>query len=156
MKKTIAVVVGLLLGSQALAEPWHGSRHNYRNGYHGGAGYNNYHNHSRYNDNYYNYYKNNKHSRGQWRHTHHNGQLAWWFVVGSMFYLSEQAYLNDRRNYETVIVNTPRIYNPPRYVEQRVYSEPSYRSYGWYCEATGRFSAGSYDTCPTPWVSRQY
>lgn len=138
MKKIIVVLMGLLVGSQALADPWHGGHHGYRNGYYNGPVYNNYHN-------YYNS------PRGEWRHTNHNGQLAWWFVVGSMFYLSEQAYVNDRHHYETVIVN------PPVYVEQPRYSTPSYRpNYGWYCESTGRFSETSYDTCPTPWVSRAY
>lgn len=142
MKKTIAVLMGLLIGSQAFADPWHGSRHSYRQSYHGGPVYN-----------YHNYYNT---PRGEWRHTNHNGQLAWWFVVGSMFYLSEQAYLNDRRQ-ETIIVNPPTVYNSPRYIEQPVYTAPSYRpSYGWYCEPTGRFSNGSYDTCPSPWVSRPY
>lgn len=143
MKKIIALTVCLLMGSQALADPWHEGRHDFRHGYYGGPVYN-----------YHNYYGG---PRGEWRHTNHNGQLAWWFVVGSMFYLSEQAYLNDRRGYETVIVNPQPVYNPPVYVEQPVYSTPGYRpNYGWYCEPTGRFSAGSYDTCPRPWVSRQY
>ena len=143
MKKVIAVVMGLLIGSQAFADPWHGGRHGYRLGYHGGPVYNS-----------HNYYS---HPRGEWRRTNHNGQLAWWFVVGSMFYLSEQAYVNDTRNYNTVIVNPPTVYNPPVYVEQQSYSTPNYRpSYGWYCEPTGRFSSGNYDTCPRPWISREY
>lgn len=137
MKKVIGILMSLLIGSQAFADPWHGHG-NYRSGpsYHGGPVINN------------NYYGS---PRGEWRHTSHNGQLAWWFVVGSMFYLSEQAYLNDTRVYNPVIVSPQPIYNPP------VYSTPTYRpAYGWYCESTGLFSTGRYDTCPTPWVSRPY
>lgn len=166
MKKIMVVAIGLLMGSQAVADNYNGKRHDDRRGYHGNTGYNNYyqyHNrnyynnnrydHNRYNHNRYNYYS----SRGQWRHTNHNGQLAWWFVVGSMFYLSEQAYLNDQRNYNTVIVNPPTIYNPPVYVESPRYTTHNDRNnYGWYCETTGRFSEGSYDSCPTPWITRQY
>lgn len=160
MKKTMAVIMGILISSQALADNWNERRHGHRPNYHSDSVYNKYNNHyGYYNHGYNNHngYKHYNHSRGQWRHTNHNGRLAWWFVVGSMFYLSEQAYLNDIRNSETVIINPLNIYNSPNYIEQRVYSTPSYRpNYGWYCEQTGRFSQNSYDTCPRPWISRQY
>ena len=144
MKKIIVLAISLIMGNQAFAQ-WHGhyqNNNNHRPEY------------SRYNDN----------SRGEWRHTNHNGQLAWWFVVGSAFYLSEQAYLNEYRYApiynKPIIINSipaPSInYGNPVYV-QPTYVPPTYvPRYGWYCENTGMFSTGAYDTCPTPWVSRQY
>ena len=151
MKKFLTLMLSVLLTTQTFAGGWHG---NHGNNYNHGNGY--------YNarPNYYsgpvvnNY---NYGSRGQWRHANHNGQLAWWFVVGSMFYLSEQAYLNDV-NRSTVIVTPQPVYTST-YVEPvyQTYPQPVYRvSNGWYCEATGRFSTGQYDTCPTPWISRRY
>lgn len=151
MKKFLTLILSVLVTTQTFAAGWHGGPgHNYNHGhgyynsrpnYHSGPIINNY----------------NYGSRGQWRHTHHNGQLAWWFVVGSMFYLSEQAYLNDI-NRSTVIV-TPQPVYPSTYVAPvyQTYPQPTYRpSYGWYCEATGRFSNSQYDSCPTPWISRPY
>lgn len=139
MKKILIVIMTLLGLQNAYADNW---RH------HGGSRYN-------YNYNYnHNYNYGHPQPRGEWRHEWHNNQLAWWFVVGSIFYLSEQDYLNRRYQPKPapVIINSNPIYVP---VHTQVV--PSYQpSYGWYCTVTGRFSAGQYDSCPVPWVSRQY
>lgn len=140
MKKFLIILMSLLVGTQSFAAGWHGGP-SYHGGYHNGPIVNNYYGSP----------------GGQWRHTSHNGQLAWWFVVGSAFYLTEQAYLNDTRRvyYDQPVVVTPQ----PVYVQPPVttYVSPTYRtSYGWYCESTGLFSTSRFDTCPTPWVSRPY
>lgn len=152
MKKFLTLIMAALISSQTFAAGWHGGPqgHGYNYGrpsYHSGPVINNYNYGSR---------------GGEWRRTNHNGQLAWWFVVGSMFYLSEQAYLNDM-NRSTVVVTPQPVY--PAYSSTYVAPAPVYQTYpqpvyrvsnGWYCEVTGRFSTGQYDTCPTPWISRQY
>lgn len=159
MKKLLVILMSLVIGSQALAGWQHGGYSHGNNGYspsyHSGA------NVAITNNNYGNYNGYNGGSRGNWQHSNHNGQLAWWFVVGSMFYLSEQAYINDSRYYAPVIVTPQPYYSStyvaPSYPVYPTYQQPLYRSnYGWYCESTGTFSHTQYDTCPTPWVSRPY
>lgn len=162
MKKIMTIIISLLISSQVVAGP-HG-HNNFRSGFSsrpniGVGNYYNYHN----NSNHYNYNYNNSYygnPRGEWRHTNHNGQLAWWFVVGSMFYLTEQAYINNSGyNIQQPIINIqqPIITNQPIY--STTYTEQRYQNgngYGWYCETTGLFNTGSNDTCPTPWISRSY
>lgn len=171
MKKIIVMLMSLVVGGQALAAGQHGDRGHHGGGFHSGSSIGISHNYNHYgngyNRGYNNYNRNNYYnhgynygSRGEWRHANHNGQLAWWFVVGSAFYLTEQAYLNESR--APVIVNQQPVYSTtyvtPNYV---AYPQSTYNTYNtyrtsWYCENTGLFSTGSNDTCPTPWVSRTY
>lgn len=132
MRKFFIILMALIGLQNAYADGWH---HGYPN---------------------YNYNYGHPQPRGEWRHEWHNNQLAWWFVVGSIFYLSEQDYLNNRYRYQPQ--PAPVIINPnPIYVPVPQQPVPSYQpSYGWYCSPTGRFSTGPYDSCPVPWISRAY
>lgn len=155
MKKLFVVILSLFVSMSAFAQHWD-NRDHYNHGY--DRGYN---------------------SHGEWHHEMHNGNLGWWFLVGGVAYLSEEAYLNSIRTepvYQTYqpYVQPPYIYtNPPvTYIQQEPMVVPmpalptvtqqaipmnGYKpSTGWYCPTTGMFSVSSSDRCSVPWISKAY
>lgn len=79
---------------------------------------------------------------GSWFHTHHEGQLGWWWVVGGLWYF-----------YPEPVYPYPDPYIPPVVVVQLPPVSPATTptpQYWYYCEANQNYYP-YIPTCPTNW-----